>query len=53
LLDIAVDFSRDATLSRHAELVSASILQKTQSMRGEIDPGAAGVQSTNKFRVTM
>jgi hypothetical protein len=38
---------------RHAELVSASIVPQTQSMNGEMDPGAKGVQRTNKFRVTM
>jgi hypothetical protein len=38
---------------RHAELGSASIVQQTQSMNGEMDPGAEGVQRTNKFRVTV
>ena len=38
---------------RHAELVSASIVQQTQSMNDEMDPGAEGGQRTNEFRVTM
>jgi hypothetical protein len=38
---------------RHAELVSASIAQRARILIGTMDPGAEGVQSTTKFRVTV
>jgi hypothetical protein len=33
--------------------VPASIAQPTRILRGKMDPGAEGVQSTTKFRVTL
>jgi len=50
------DFAHYVTLNsphRHAELGSASIAQPTRILKGKMDPGAEGVQSTTKFRVTV
>jgi hypothetical protein len=38
---------------RHAELGSASIVQPIRILNGKMDPGAEGVKSITKFRVTV
>jgi len=46
-------YADDVVLFVTLNLVQGLSCQTTGGCGGEMDPGAAGVQSTNKFRVTV